>query len=84
MLGQDNEKIMSRQNSFCCDIIVYVTIALAKEGNSYCDEMLLCHDRVFQHGENLCRDRVFLRCDRKSQDIRFPCRDITLYVTTVG
>ena len=33
--------------------------------------MLLCCDRDVQHGENLCRDRVFLRRDRKSQDIRF-------------
>ena len=49
-----------------------------RKGNSCRDEMLLCRDRVVQHGENLCLDRVFLRRDRKSQDIRFPCRDIAL------
>ena len=55
-----------------------------RKGKSCCDGMLLCRDRVVQHGENLCRDRVFLRRDRKSQDIRFPCLDIALYVMTVG
>ena len=53
-----------------------------RKGNSCHDGMLLCHDRVVQHRENL--DQVFLRCDRKSQDIRFPCHDIALYVTTMG
>ena len=54
------------------------------KGNSCSDGMLLCHDRVVQHGENLCLDRVFLRHDRKSKDIRFPSRDIMLLVKTVG
>ena len=46
--------------------------------------MLLCHDKVIQHGENLCHDRLFFHHDRKSQDIRFPCHDIALYVMIVG
>ena len=44
----------------------------------------LCRDRVL-----LCRDRVwpwmgFLCCNRKFQDMGFPCRDIAFYVATVG
>ena len=50
-----------------------------------------CHDRVFlgcdrvwaTWGEFMSRTSS-LRRDRKSQDIRFPCRDIVLYVMTVG
>ena len=55
-----------------------------RKGNFYRDGMLLCRDKVVQHRVNLCRDRVFLRRDRKSQDIRLPCHDIALYVMIVG
>ena len=55
-----------------------------RKGNSFHDGILLFHDIVVQHRENLCLDRVFLLRDRKSLDIRFPCRDIALCVTIVG
>ena len=32
----------------------------------------------------LCGDIVLLRCDRKFQDMGFPCRDLAFYVVTVG
>ena len=33
--------------------------SLAKPKVFYCDKVFLGRDKVGQHGENLCRDRVF-------------------------
>ena len=74
---------MSRHNILCHDRVL-PRLGWLRNGNSCHNRMLLCHDKDVQHGENLCLGRVFLLRDRKSQDIKFPCRDIALYVTTMG